>query len=139
MATDEDPKLFFARVDGIINTLRSAGITKEEREITRIIIRNLPDDYDVERRGVLMKPDITRFEMEEIVRTRHAALRRSKLSQSQFQAADPHALAAGSGNRGGGGRFPRPGRAGRTQTQGRGQGWGNFTQQTYMPPHQFYQ
>ena len=49
MAADEDPKLFFARVDGIINTLRSAGITKEEREITRIIIRNLPDNYDVER------------------------------------------------------------------------------------------
>ena len=73
MGTDEDPKLFFARVDGIINTLRSAGITKEEREVTRIIIRNLPEDYDVERRGVLLKPDISRVEVEEIVRTRHAA------------------------------------------------------------------
>ena len=73
MGTDEDPKLFFARIDGIINALRSAGITKEEREVTRIIIRNLPEDYDVERRGVLLKPDITRIEVEEIVRTRHAA------------------------------------------------------------------
>ena len=131
MGTDEDPKLFFARVDGIINTLRSAGITKEEREVTRIIIRNLPEEYDVERRGVLLKPDITRIEVEEIVRTRHAALQRSKRG-SQFPAADPHALAAGSGYRGGGGRFPRPGRGGRTQTYGRGQGWGNFT------PHQFH-
>ena len=64
-------------------------------------------------------------------------LQRSKRG-SQFPAADPHALAAGSGYRGGGGRFPRPGRGGRTQTYGRGQGWGNFTQQTHMPPHQFH-
>ena len=48
MATDENPKLFFARVDGLTNTLKSVGVAKEEREITRIIIRNLPDDYDVE-------------------------------------------------------------------------------------------
>ena len=54
MAADEDPKLFFARIDGLINTLKLVGVTKEEREITRIIIRNLPDDYDVEKRGVLI-------------------------------------------------------------------------------------
>ena len=51
MAADEDPKLFFARKDELINTLKSAGVTKEEREINRNIIRNLPDEYDVERRG----------------------------------------------------------------------------------------
>ena len=85
MTSDEDPKLFFARVDGMINTLRSAGITKEEREITRTIIRNLPDDYDVERRGVLMKPDITRVEVEEIVRTRHAAFYSGPNSYSRNQ------------------------------------------------------
>ena len=51
MAADEDPKLFFARIDRLINTLRSVGVTKEGREITRIIIRNLPDEYDVERQG----------------------------------------------------------------------------------------
>ena len=74
-AADEDPKLFFAHVDGLTNTLKSVGVTKEEREITRIIIiRNLSDDYDVEKRGVLTKPEITRFEVEEIVRTRYAAL-----------------------------------------------------------------
>ena len=73
MAADEDPKLFFARVDGLINTLKSVGVAKEEREITRIIIRNLPDDYDVEKRGVLITPEISRFEVEEIARTRCAA------------------------------------------------------------------
>ena len=73
MAKDEDPGLFFARVDGISNTLKSVGITKEEHEITRIIIRNLSEDYDVEKRGILLKCDITHFEVEGVVRTRYAA------------------------------------------------------------------
>ena len=51
MAAEEDPKLVFARIDGLINTLKSVGVTKEEREITRIVIRNLPDENEVERRG----------------------------------------------------------------------------------------
>ena len=79
MAKDEDPKLFFARVDGISNTLRSVGAVKNEGEITRIIIRNLSDDYDVEKRGVLLKSDITRFEVRGGVRTRYAAKQREKL------------------------------------------------------------
>ena len=86
------------------------------------------------------------------MRTRYAALQRSKLLRSQSaaasstvgsqsqtsQAADPHALAAGGGYRGGGGRNQRPGRFGRAQSQGLGQGWGNF-QQYYPPPHHFQQ
>ena len=125
MAKDEDPKLFFARVDGIFNTLRSVGIVKEEREIVRIIVRNLSDDYDVEKRAALLRRDITRLEMEEIVRTRYAARQRTKLLQAKSTAssskagrqstiADPHALAVG-GFRGGGGRFQRPGCPGRYQ------------------------
>ena len=82
MVADEDSKLFFARVDGITNTLKSVGIMTEEREITRIIIRNLSDDYDAEKRGVLLKLDITRFDVEEIVRTRYAAQQGSKLLKS---------------------------------------------------------
>ena len=87
MAADEDPKLFLARRDGLINTLKSVGVTKEEREITGIIIRNLPNGYEVERRGVLIKPEISRSEVEEVVRTRFAALQRSKLLKSQSAAA----------------------------------------------------
>ena len=116
------------------------GIVKEEREIVRIIIRNMSDDYDVERRGILLKSDITRFEVEEVVRTRYAAQQRSKLIQpqstassskvgSQSRVADPYALAVG-GFRGGGGRNQRPGRFGHNQPQGRGQGSG-YPQLTY--------
>ena len=125
MVADEDPKLFFARVDRLVNTLKSVGIVKEERENVRIIVRNLSDDYDVEKRGILLKSDITRFEVEEVVRTRYPAKQREILLQPkstassstvgpQSSVADPQALAAG-GCRGGDGRFPRPGRAGRYQ------------------------
>ena len=84
MTAGEDPKLFFARVDRISNTLKSAGIVKEEREIVRIIVRNLSDDYDVEKRGILLKSDITRFEVEEVVRTRYAAKQREKLLKPRY-------------------------------------------------------
>ena len=87
LATDEDTKLFFASVDGLTNILKSVVVTKEEREITRITIRKLPDDYDVEKRGVSIKPEITRFEVEGIVRTRYASLQRYKLLKSQSAAA----------------------------------------------------
>ena len=44
MEVGEDPKIYFARVDKRLNTLKSVGIMKEEREIVRIIIRNLSDE-----------------------------------------------------------------------------------------------
>ena len=84
MAAGEDLKLFLARVDGISNTLKSVGIVKEERDIVRIGVRNLSDDYDVEKRGVLLKSDITRFEVEEVVRTRYAAKQREKLLKPRY-------------------------------------------------------
>ena len=148
MGANEDPKLIFARADGLSNTLRTVGITKDEREITRIIIRSLSDDYDVEKRGVLLKRDITRFEVEEVLRTRYAARQQEKLQQPQSTAssskagpqspvADPHALAVG-GFRGGGGRNQGPGRFGHNQPQGRSQGWG-YPQQTYQSFQQWSQ
>ena len=43
MVVGEDPKIYFARVDKLLNTLKSVRIVKEEQEIVRIIIRNLSD------------------------------------------------------------------------------------------------
>ena len=45
MAVDEGPKIYFAQVDKLLNTLNSVGIVKEEREVVRIIIRNLSNEY----------------------------------------------------------------------------------------------
>ena len=63
MEVGEDPKINFARVDKLLNTLESVGIVKEEREIVRIIILNLSDEYMVEKRSYpLTMPNISRFE-----------------------------------------------------------------------------
>ena len=62
MVVDEDPKIYFARVNTLLNTLKSVGIVKEEREIVRIIIRNLFNEYEVEKRShPLIRPNICRF------------------------------------------------------------------------------
>ena len=104
MELGEDPRIYFARVDKLLNTLKSVGIVKEKREIVRIIIRNLSDEYMVEKRSYpLTMPNISRFEVEETVRASYANRKYSdlgKLSVAVLAKApppvvinDPHALA----------------------------------------------
>ena len=82
MELGEDPKIYFARVDKLLNTLKSVGIVKEEREIVRIIIRNLSDEYMVEKRSYpLTMPNISRFEVEETVRASYANRKYSDLGK----------------------------------------------------------
>ena len=72
MSPGENPKLFFARVDGIINIMRAVGIEKSEREIVHIIVRQLSPEYDVERKSILADPTIPRAKVEKVVRTAYA-------------------------------------------------------------------
>ena len=66
MQGDEDPKLFFARAEGKLNVLSALGIHKSDREVVRILTRHLPPEfYNVEQRTSLLRPGITRSEMEE--------------------------------------------------------------------------
>ena len=53
---DEDPKLFFSRVDQLLTRLRSADIHKTERQIVNILVRNLSDHYEVEKRSRFDSP-----------------------------------------------------------------------------------
>ena len=69
----EDPKIYSARVDKLLNTLKSVGILKGEQEIVRIIIRNLSDEYVVEKCiHPLTRSNISCFEVEETVRASYA-------------------------------------------------------------------
>ena len=82
MEVGGDPKIYFARVDKLLNTLKYVGIVKEEREIVRIIIRNLSDEYMVEKRSHPMTmPNISRFEVEETVRASYANRKYSDLGK----------------------------------------------------------
>ena len=44
MVVGEDPKIYFARVDRLLNTLKSVGIAKKGRKIVRTIIRNVSNE-----------------------------------------------------------------------------------------------
>ena len=49
MYPDEDPKTFFTRVDKLVNMMRKVGITKTEEQIVHIILRQLSDEYVVQK------------------------------------------------------------------------------------------
>ena len=138
MEVGEDPKIYFARVDKLLNILKSVGIVKEEQEIMRIIIRNLPDQYMVEKRSYpSTMPNISRFEVEETVRASYANRKYSDLGKLSVAVPakapppvvinDPHRLAVGGGLRGGGSGGQRQSRGGPVggrrgqQQDGRGQ------------------
>ena len=53
---DEDPKLFFSRVDQLLTRLRSANVHRTERQIVNMLVRNLSDHYAIEKRSRLDSP-----------------------------------------------------------------------------------
>ena len=123
MVVGADPKIYFARVDKRLNTLKSVGIVKKEQEIVRIVIHNLADEHVVEKRShPFTRPNISRFEVEETVRASYANRKYSDLGKlsaavrvkapSPVVINHPHALAVGGGLRGGGSGSQRQSRGG---------------------------
>ena len=65
---------FFSRVDEIVGTLASLGVPKSEGDVNRKLVRVLTADYEIEQRTLLYRDEITRAEIESIVRQRHLSL-----------------------------------------------------------------
>ena len=139
MVVSEDLKIYFARVDKLLKTLQSVEIVKEEREIVRIILRNLSNEYVVEKCShPLTRPNISRFEVEETVRASYANRKYSDLGKLSVVVPakapppvvidDPHALSVGGGLRGGSSGGQRQSRGG-SDGGGRGQHQGRRGQQ----------
>ena len=123
---DENPKLFFSRVDQLLTRLRSADIHKTERQIVNILVRNLSDHYEIEKRSWLDSPLLRRQDVEHIVRASWATRKTRQLEQRSTSGVtpNPHALAARGrygGPRRGGGRSSGSGR-GLQQSWSRGGG-----------------
>ena len=118
---DENPKLFFSRVDQLLTRLRSADIHKTERQIVNILVRNLSDHYEIEKRSRLDSPLLRRQDVEHIVRASWATRKTRQLEQRSTSGVtpNPHALVARGGYGG-----PRRG-GGRSSGSGRGlqQSW----------------
>ena len=66
---DEDPKFFFARISRLETTMRAVGIEKTESEIVQIILRQLPERYDVVKTMTLADPQLTRPKLENTIRS----------------------------------------------------------------------
>ena len=125
---DEDPKLFFSRVDQLLTRLRSVNVHKTEQQIVRILVRNLSDHYEIEKRSRLDSPFLRRQDLEHIVRVSWSTRKTRQLEQRSASGVtpNPHALVASGGfqtSRGGYGG-PRRG-GGRSGGSGRGiqQSW----------------
>ena len=107
MEKGEEPMKLFSRVDKIVGTLASLGVPKSEGDVNRRLLRVLTADYEIEQRTLLYRDEITRAEIESIVRQRHLRLPVSK-GNTVGQALFSNGVARGSrgggrgGSRGGG-------------------------------------
>ena len=125
---DEDLKLFFSRVDQLLTRLRSVDVHKTEKQIVHILVRNLSDHYEIEKRSRLDSPFLRRQDVGHIVCASWATRKMRQLEQRSASGVtpNPHALVASEGfqtSRGGYGG-PRRG-GGRSSKSGRGiqQSW----------------
>ena len=69
---DEDPKFFFARIFRLETTMRAVDIEKRESELVQIILRQLPDRYDVVKTMTLADPQLTRSRLENTIRSAYS-------------------------------------------------------------------
>ena len=65
---DKDPKHFFSRVDQLLTRLRPVDVHKTEKQIVNILVRNLSDHYEIEKRSRLDSPFLRRRDVGHIVR-----------------------------------------------------------------------
>ena len=103
---DEDPKFFFA-----------VGIKKRKSDIVQIILRQLPERYDVVKTFTLADPQLTRQKLENTIRSVYSQRKAHKIAKqwpAMYASAEPpypHALVVGrgfwDGGAVGGGGMPR--------------------------------
>ena len=78
MEKGEEPMKCFRRVDNIVGVLASLGIAKTAADVNRKITMTLTSEYEMEECTILYREDITRAEIDIIIRQRHLRLPASK-------------------------------------------------------------
>ena len=114
---DKDPKFFFARISRLETTMHAVGIKESESDIVQIILRQLPERYDVVKTTTLYDPQPTRQRLENTIRSAYSQRKAHKIAKqwpamcASAEPPYPHALVVGHGfrDRGavGGGGMPR--------------------------------
>ena len=102
---DEDPTFSFARISRLETTMRAVGIDKNESEIVQIVLRELPERYDVVKTLTLADPQLTRSRLENTIRSVYSQRKAHEIAK-QWPAvgvpAEPPNLPDGMVSRGGG-------------------------------------
>ena len=90
---DEDPKRFFSRVDQLLTCLRSIDVHKTEQQIVNILVRNLSNHYEIEKRSRLDSLFLWRRDVEHISRASWATRKAGQLEQRSASGVTPNPLA----------------------------------------------
>ena len=146
MYPDEDPKTFFTRVDKLVNMMCRVGITNTEEKIVHIIVRQLSDEYIIQKAIIGANPaEYPRVRVEHLVRNAYANRKVKEVMQSNVPSPaalrDPLALAVGGfrQGRGGGSGGQRSGSGGFAGNGGRQQQrqWAHGNSQIQQQQQQF--
>ena len=106
---DGNPIFFFARVSRLETMMRAVRIEKSESEIVQIILRQLPERYDVVKTMTLADPQLTRSGLENNIRSSYSQRKAHEIAKQEPAAGtsaappNPHALVVGRGFGDGGG------------------------------------
>ena len=101
MFPDKDPNLVLVRVYKLVTTMRVVGIEKSKAEIVQIIVHQLSDDYDGDKRSSLSLSNTTRAFVEHPIQRSYASRNVKELKKPQVPSAvaaaprDPHSLSVG--------------------------------------------
>ena len=100
---DEDPKFFFARISRLETTMRAVGIKKSESDIVHIILRRLPERYDIVKIMTLADPQLTRSRLENPIHSAYSQRKAHEITKqwpavgAPAEPLNPHALVVGRG------------------------------------------
>ena len=105
---DEDPKFFFARISRLETTMRAVGIKKSKSDIVQIILRQLPERYDIVKIMTLADPQLTRSRLENTIHSAYSQRKTHEIAKqwpavgAPAELPNPHPLVVGRGFRDGG-------------------------------------
>ena len=95
MVEGEDPVEYLSRIDKTVQKLAMLGETKDD-DVNVHIVQSLSASYEVEKKILLSSPDLTRSNIEEIVRNAYMSHKQNAgKGNGQTKGDNPHVLYAG--------------------------------------------
>ena len=97
------PKFFFARISRLETTMRAVRIEKNESEIVQIILRQLPERYDVVKTMTMTAPQLSSPKLENTIRSVYSQRKAHEIARQwpavgvPAEPSNPHALSRGGG------------------------------------------